>query len=196
MNGLSEPEDEDDALVRRAGRGDTNAFALLIPRYQARVTRFACRLLGGDRAAAEDVAQEVFLRLWRNAATYESRGNLQAYLLRVTRNLCLDARRRTDPTHPLDTCREMPDGRAGVEEAVHGRTLAEAVRHAVAALPDGQREALILHQYEGMGYREIAEILDCPPGTVASRIHLARAALRRCLHPHITDTDPEGETDR
>jgi RNA polymerase sigma-70 factor (ECF subfamily) len=186
--------EEDDTLVRRAGRGDTDAFALLVPRYQARVTRFACRLLEGDRAAAEDVTQEVFLRLWRNAATYEPRGSLQAYLLRVTRNLCLDAHRRADPTHSLDVCREMPDGRAGVEEAVRGRTLAEAVRDAVLALPDGQREALVLHQYEGMSYREIAEVLDCPPGTVASRIHLARAALRRRLRPYITDTDPEGES--
>jgi RNA polymerase sigma-70 factor (ECF subfamily) len=194
---LREPEaEDDDTLVRRAGRGDTDAFTVLARRHQMRLIRFACRLLGGDRTAAEDVAQEAFLRLWRSAASYEARGSLQAYLLRITRNLCHDARRRTETTYPLEECHDLPDGRAGVEEEVSGRTLAAVIRSAVLALPDGQREALILHQYEGMGYREIADVLDCPPGTVASRIHLARTALRRSLRPYVVDNDSEGESNR
>jgi RNA polymerase sigma-70 factor (ECF subfamily) len=194
---LRGPEAEgDDALMQRAGRGDTDAFAVLVRRHQARVTRFACRLSGGDRVAAEDAAQEVFLRLWRNAAFYEARGSLPAYLLRITRNLCNDAHRRTIPTSPLQDCADLPDGRPGIEEEVQGRNLAEAIRKAVLALPEGQREALILHQYEGLGYREIADILDCPAGTVASRIHLARATLRRDLRAYITDTTTEGERER
>jgi RNA polymerase sigma-70 factor (ECF subfamily) len=188
---LREPEaEEDDALVRRAGRGDTDAFAVLVRRHQGRVTRFACRLLGSDRVAAEDIAQEVFLRLWRSAASYEARDSLPGYLLRIARNLCHDARRRAEPAYPLEHCHDLPDGRPGIEEEVRGRTLGEAVRNAVLALPDGQREALLLHQYEGLGYREIADVLGCPPGTVASRIHLARATLRRQLRPYITDDDP------
>src|SRR5437762_5055906 len=101
----------DDTLLRQAAGGDAAAFAGLLTRYRETVVRVACRLLGGDRAAAEDVAQETFLRLWNAADRYEARGSLRAYLLTVACRLCTDYRRRERPTDSLDLCADISDTR-------------------------------------------------------------------------------------
>lgn len=173
------PSDEsDDALMKSVADGNTSAFAILLRRHQDRVTRVACRLLGGDVTMAEDVGQETFLRVWRTAATYQPQGTFTAFLLRITRNLCEDTRRRTkggDVGLTRETTSPSPDS------AVVGSALSEAVRCAVAALPEEQRDVFILSHYENLTYREIADILNCPMGTVASRKHHAVHALRYAL---------------
>lgn len=180
-----EQEEDDTLLARVAQERDASALAILVRRHQGRATRVACRLLGGDLAAAEDVVQEAFLRLWRTAGNYQARGQLQAYLLRIVYNLCSDARRRRRDTLPLEDCAETADDSPTAAESLHRRLLGEAVRQAVFALPEPLRAVFILSEYEGVSYREIAEILEIPIGTVGSRKHLAAAFLRERLRPHL-----------
>lgn len=170
---------EEDALMERAAQGDVLAFGRLVSAYQRRLVRFAERLIG-DAEAAEDVAQEAFLRLWRARADYRSQGSLDHYLLRIVRNLCLDYARSVRPTAVAEMeCRSE----ACLETCVAAKVTAEAVRQAVADLPEPQRVVFVMSQYEGLSYREIAAVLDCPVGTVASRKHEALETLRRRLKP-------------
>lgn len=170
---------DEDALMRQVASGDTAAFGVIVQAHQSRLVRFAARLLG-DTDAAQDAAQEAFLRLWRLRASYEPRGCLQAYLLRTVRSVCLDHARVRRPWEPLE------EGVGGTTpdpaDLAQSRSLAEAVQAAVQSLPEPQRVVFVLSQYEGLSYAEIADVLDCPPGTVASRKHQAMETLRRKLY--------------
>ena len=169
---------DEDALMRRVADGDAQAFGQIVRAHQARLTRFATRLLG-DPEAAQDAAQEAFLRLWRLRARYQPRGCLQAYLLRAVRTVCLDYARAARPWEALTEgdADESPEPPAQAQAS----GLAEAVARAVVSLPEGQRAVFLLSQYEELTYAEIAEVLDCPLGTVASRKHQATETLRRKL---------------
>lgn len=169
---------DDDALMRRVAQGDARAFAQVVQAYQGRITRFAARLLG-DSDLAQDAAQEAFLRLWRLRDRYQPRGCLQAYLLRTIRTVCLDYARAARPCDTLDWDRKDPT--AGPERLAQQRGHADAVSQAVYSLPEPQRAVFLLSQYEGLSYAEIAEVLECPVGTVASRKHQATETLRRKL---------------
>lgn len=170
--------EDDDALMRRVAGGDAQAFGLIVQAHQGRLVRFAARLLG-DSDAAQDAAQEAFLRLWRLRTRYQPRGCLQAYLLRTVRTVCLDHVRADRPWEPLEEGAggDAPDPAM----LVQGRGLAGAVRRAVLSLPEPQRAVFLLSHYEGLAYAEIADALDCPLGTVASRKHQATETLRRKL---------------
>lgn len=163
----------DAALVARATRGDADAFRQLVERHERRVSGFACRLLGGDTTTAEDITQEVWIALWQALRTgrYQERGLLSAYLFRAVRNRCHDLARAARPTVPL----------AEADATVAPGGTGDVVRDTIALLPDAQRVALLLHYYEGASYEEIAGVLNCATGTVASRLHAARATLKRLL---------------
>ena len=164
--------------MRRVADGDTQAFGQIVRAHQARLTRFATRLLA-DPDAAQDAAQEAFLRLWRLRQRYQPRGCLQAYLLRAVRTICLDYSRAARPWEALSEAQDddQPTPSAQAEAA----SLADAVALAVASLPEAQRAVFVLSHYEGLTYGEIADVLDCPVGTVASRKHQATETLRRKL---------------
>ncbi len=180
-------EATDEDLLSRTADGDRMAFGLLVQRYQGVVTRFACRHLNGDRNAAEDIGQETFLRLYHGSATCPVNGTLRAYLLTITRNLCRDYQRRQRQTESLDTIAEYPALELTGEAMVLQNERAEAVRQAIAILPEEQRTVLILAHYEGLPYHEVAAIVGCPPGTVASRKHHAIAFLRRHLSRYLEE---------
>ncbi len=171
---------DDDALMRQAANGDAQAFGLIVQTYQGRLVRFAARLLG-DSDAAQDAAQEAFLRLWRLRTRYEPRGCLQAYLLRTVRSVCLDYARAAQRHHWDALDAERQDSATGPERLAQQRGLADAVARAVQSLPEPQRAVFLLSQYEGLSYAEIADALQCPVGTVASRKHQAIETLRRKL---------------
>ena len=169
---------DDDGLMQRAAAGDTQAFGLIVQAYQDRLVRFAIRL-SGDSDLAQDAVQEAFLRLWRLRAGYEAQGCLQAYLFRIVRSVCLDQARSRRQWEVLDE-NELAEASDPATLAI-GQGLAEAVRRAVQSLPETQRVVFILSQYEALTYAEIADVLDCPCGTVASRKHQATETLRRKL---------------
>jgi RNA polymerase sigma-70 factor (ECF subfamily) len=170
---------DDDTLMRLTASGDSAAFGILVERHRARVLRVACRLLGGDADAA-DVVQEALLKAWRASGQYTPNGQFRSWLLAIVCNQCRD-RWRKQPISRLDDQLHLAASGPGPEEVARGRLLAEAVRMAVMALPEAQREVFILSQYEGFRYSEIATMVGCPEGTVASRKYLAMEALRRQL---------------
>ena len=163
---MDEPEP---AVVRAAAAGDLAAFELLVRRYQAHVWRFLRHLLG-DAALAEDVTQETFLRLYQRLPTFAGRSKFSTWVFRVARNAGIDAlravRRQDRLLEALPAPAPGPPPDARVE-----------VMAAVASLSPKLREALLLVEVFGFAYREAAEVLAVPEGTVKSRVFQARLRL-------------------
>lgn len=184
---VEESSVDEDALMARVVGGDTNAFGAIVRLHQRSLTRFAERLLG-DAHGAQDVVQEAFVRIWQARATYRAQGCLRSMLFRTVHNLCLDHVRRSGARASASLAGEANSASAGSPQSeIELRALAEAVREAVQALPDKQRAVFVLSQYEQLSYPQIAQILQCPVGTVASRKRLALDTLRRKLSPWMDD---------
>ena len=167
--------------MQRVAEGDMQAFRRLVIAHQPRLLRFARRMLPTDRTLAEDVVQETFVRLWRVRSRYHATGQLGCFLLQIVHNLCLDAVRDAPAILSLETAKDLPAAGGSLHEQMEARSLADAVRHAVQELPELQRSVFVLSHYEGLTYAEIAQMLECPVGTVASRKRLAVETLRRRL---------------
>jgi RNA polymerase sigma-70 factor, ECF subfamily len=179
---MSEMHKEEEAQeIARIVDGDTEAFRRLVITHQALLLRFATRFLCGNAEMAADVVQEAFLKLWGARATYQDCGNgsLRGWLLRTTHRLCIDHLRRTHPTTALTEAER--DGALLPAKQAENRLQSDAIREAIGALPEGQRAVIALFVYEGLSYEEIAQILEIPMGTVASRKHQAIATLREKL---------------
>jgi RNA polymerase sigma-70 factor (ECF subfamily) len=166
-------------LVARARRGDEAAFADMVRAHDAALRRLAFHLLG-DRDAMDDVLQEVYVKAHRGLSGFRSDAALRTWLHRVTYNACLDELRRRRgrvqvPLHEL-TERAAPGGE--LADAVVSRG---ALGAALAALPEGERAAVLLVDAAGFDYAAASEVLGVPAGTVASRLNRARHALRRAL---------------
>jgi len=170
--------DEDDVLMERAKGGDTVAFDAIVRRHQDRLQRFAIRMAGGDPAKGADVAVGAFLRLWESRQTYRPQGRLGAWLLQTAYRQLIDEARRARPTDDLD---KAVDPMEGPQVRIERTAQAQAVRDAVAALPEIHRAVVVLSVYEDLTQSEIAEILEIPAGTVASRKAHALDTLRRRL---------------
>src|SRR5450755_474003 len=165
---------DDSALVRRVAGGDHDAFAALYDKHGALVFGVAKRVLR-NQEQAEDVAQSVFLQVWSRPQAFAG-GNFAAWIARVARNASVDilrsaAVRKREPEIPVDLPAE-----GALEEQVFERMRSAALSDAVATLPDDQRVAIEQAYFAGLSYREVAEALDAPLGTVKSRI---RTGLRR-----------------
>lgn len=165
--------------LARAAAGDEAAFATLVRRHQGMVFGLAWNALG-EAALAEEVAQEVFLRLYRRLATIDSEEHLVRWLRRVTSQRVVDAVRRRHPNVPLEHLPE-PVQASPQEEPVVGPLLGRRLRRLIGALPADQRVALLLRYQEELAPREIAATLDVPVNTVKSRLQRALATLRRQL---------------
>lgn len=170
-------EDPDAGLVRRVGAGDAAATRLLVAAKLPRVLGLAARILR-DQAAAEDVAQEAFLRVWRTAGAWQpGRARFDTWLHTVVLNLCRDRlRRRRDVTgqelpDPVDPA---PDAEAGLLAAERGAQVADAV----AALPERQREAVLLVHYQDLSGAEAADVLGVSVEALESLLARGRRALR------------------
>jgi RNA polymerase sigma-70 factor (ECF subfamily) len=168
----------DATLLRRMAGGDEQAFTALYRRRQAGVYRFALQMSGSE-AIAEDVTQEVFLLLIREASSYDpGRGSLQAFLFGVARNKVLRVLERNRGGVPLDD--EAEPCTATGDDALANLTReekVESVRQAVLALPVHYREVVLLCDLEEMDYAQAADALGCAVGTVRSRLHRARGLL-------------------
>lgn len=163
----------DAQLVRRMQTGDRAAADALIERYYAAILRYCARHTP-DAATAEDLTQEVFLRLCSRLDAYRETGQFRAYLYRIAYNLCVDAARRPAPTPLPDALPDAADPFAAVEAADEASRL-------LAKLPPAQREVLLLHCGEGLRFREIAAITGLPLRTVQSRVRAALKTLREVL---------------
>jgi RNA polymerase sigma-70 factor, ECF subfamily len=174
---------QEDALVARLRRGDRGAFEELVIAYQHRVFGVALRMLG-NRAEAEDIAQETFLRAHRALPEFRGDARLHTWLYAIASRLCLNRlasadRRlvRGDDAALAAAATDEPTAAARVERA----ELDAAVREAIAALPEERRIVVVLRDLEGLSYEEIAEVLELELGTVRSRLHRARMDLKAKL---------------
>lgn len=172
-------EADDAALVRAVAAGDARALESLYARYGTIVFGMVYRLLG-DRQAAEECTQDVFVAVWRGAASYdEGRSRVTTWVLTIARNRAIDVARRraarpVDPHESVEPADHAPDAADLVTAADHSARVAEAM----AELPEAQREALTLAYFDELSHSEIADRLGLPVGTVKGRIRLALDRLR------------------
>ncbi|MEM7508768.1 MAG: RNA polymerase sigma factor [Pseudomonadota bacterium] len=176
-------QDPDAALLTRFASGDQAAARALTERLLPGIVRQAWRVLG-DQAEAEDVAQEVMMKLWRQAADWRpGEAKVTTWLYRVTQNLCIDRIRRRKPVTDIDDIAEPADGRPSVLEQLTTQERNRALADAIAELPDRQREALVLRHFEALSNPEIAARLDCSVEAVESLLARARRQLTKMLAP-------------
>jgi RNA polymerase sigma-70 factor (ECF subfamily) len=185
-------EQSDLELVRRAQRNERGAFDLLVLKYQHKVIKLVARLLR-DPAEAEDVAQEAFVKAYRALGSFRGDSAFYTWLYRIAvntaRNAIASRQRR-----PLDYEADLSEGeqnsvaaRLKHNDTPEAAALSEEIRltvnQAIEQLPEDLRTAIVLREIEGLSYEEIAATMDCPVGTVRSRIFRAREAIDRALKP-------------
>jgi RNA polymerase sigma-70 factor (ECF subfamily) len=175
-------EPSDDELVGQCRAGDAEAFGVLVRRYAGRATRVALGLVG-DHADALDVSQEAFVRAWRNIRTFRGEASFFTWYSVILRKLAMTSLRRRCRNTGVDLMNVSAVPAKGVDPAVLAERSeqAEHVWRAVLRLPTTHREVIVLSHFEHLPYKEIAEILEIPIGTVMSRLHAARKALRAQL---------------
>jgi RNA polymerase sigma factor (sigma-70 family) len=177
-------QERDDVLLRRAAKGDEDAFTLLYRRHQAALYRFALRM-NGSAWAAEEIVQDVFMTLMREPKKFDAtRGALGAYLFGIARNRVMKYGERAPREVSLEEKHEDGSGRGMVlQDAFTPATWAEQkerleqVRAAVLELPAEFRETVALCELEELSYEEAAQLIGCPVGTIRSRLHRGRALL-------------------
>jgi RNA polymerase sigma-70 factor (ECF subfamily) len=172
----------DDELMTSVAAGDDDAFSELVERHQLRVWRIATYLLR-DRAVAEDVAQQAFLKIFLNAAAYRPAGKFLAYLRQVVVRLCLDHESRPRH-HALPD--NVPSSATGAPEQLEDRDRTRAVRTAVLALPETQRLVVVLKYFEGLSYAEIATLTQLTEKAVESLLVRARRNLLPLLEKWLS----------
>ena len=189
-------DEEDQQLVRRVQAGDKAAFNLLVRKYQHRVLKLVSRFVN-DAAEAEDVAQEAFIKAYRALASFRGDSAFYTWLYRIAINTAKNAlvsNRRRPVDFDLDL--QDPDqydrhARLKDSDTPEGVLLTEEIREvverAMEQLPEDLRTAIVLRELEGLSYEEIAEAMDCPVGTVRSRIFRAREAIDKKLKPLIDE---------
>jgi RNA polymerase sigma-70 factor (ECF subfamily) len=179
------PEPEIEWMVR-IGEGDMEALRLLVETHQARVIGTISKMLGSD-AEAEDLAQQVFIRVWKSAPRYRPTAKFTTWLFRITRNLVFNELRRK--RHFADQAEEIPEpterGDKEPDRVLMGEELQLAIQDAINRLPDSQRMAIILRRYEEMAYEEIAKVMGTTVSAVKSILFRARAELRERLAKYL-----------
>jgi len=180
-------------LIVQAQQGDRRAFGELVRRYREGVVNVVYRMCG-DANLAQDAAQEAFIRAWKHLPNFRPRppsvrkgkpsDSFRNWLYRIATNAARDILRRERETVDVDGL-PLAAADAGPAEMVESAERGERVRQAVLALPTASREVLILREYEGLSYREIADTLSIPIGTVMSRLNYGRKRLRELLVPYL-----------
>jgi len=188
--------DPDAALMLRAKRGDRAAFTELVEKYKQPVMNFIFRTLR-DEAEAEDLAQNVFLQVYKSRARYKQTAKFSTWLFTIARNLCLNELRRRS-RHPAESLEEAHAEHEDqprqqfedkkiilpADKLLHGE-LAQKIEEALAELPENQRTAILLCRQDELSYEEIAEVLDCSLSATKSLIHRGRETLKEKLKPYL-----------
>jgi RNA polymerase sigma-70 factor (ECF subfamily) len=192
--------DPDAVLMLRVKRGDRLAYAGLVDKYKQPVMNFIYRSLR-DETEAEDLAQNVFLQVYKSRSRYKQTAKFSTWLFTIARNLCLNEIRRRS-RHPAESLEEthaenedQPQRQyedktvfLPTENVLHGE-LAGKIEEALAELPENQRTAILLCRQEELSYEEIAEVLDCSLSATKSLIHRGRETLKEKLKPYLRTGD-------
>jgi len=182
----------DQQLVVRVQKGDKAAFDLLVRKYQHRIAKLVSRYVH-DRAEVEDVTQEAFIKAYRAIKGFRGESAFYTWLYRIAintaKNYLVSLGRRPPSTDIESEEAEVSEAGAGLRDATTPERhlladeIGRTVERVLAAMPDDLRTAITLREIEGLSYEEIAEVMDCPIGTVRSRIFRAREAIDRELRP-------------
>lgn len=194
---ISEPEPApaveptDIELVVRIQAGDDAAFDVLMGRYKRPVLSFVYRMTG-EPDASEDIAQEVFVRVYRHIGTYKPRGKFTTWMFQLAHNAAVDHLRwrKRHPSESLDDDSKTSSTAAASHDVVRDVAIGEIgeqVAAAVALLPDDQRTVLVLAEYHGLSYADIAETMKCTIKSVEARLYRAKLTLRERLHHFYED---------
>jgi RNA polymerase sigma-70 factor (ECF subfamily) len=178
-------------LMARVAKGDDEAFEILVNRHQNSVLNLIYRFIG-DRTQAKDVAQEVFLRVWQAAKTYEPKAKFTTWIYRIATNLCVNElksarRRRWLPFHWSEEGNEnaventYSDGSPTAEGLLLAKERSRQISEALLSLPANQRMALVLKRYDDLSYEEIAQVLGCSVSAVESLLVRAKRTLQEKL---------------
>lgn len=179
----------DEELVARATAGDLESFNQLVRRWERPIFALAYRTLGREEDA-RDVVQDAFLRAYRGLPRFKGEAKFSSWLYRITLNLCRDwiRRERRAPIVPTPAgadpnafADEQVSPSVSVEELVGRRQMSDAVARALAELPEDQRTAILMKEYHGLTFQEIADTLQCPLSTVKTRLYQGLSVLRRRL---------------
>jgi RNA polymerase sigma-70 factor (ECF subfamily) len=189
-------ETSDAQVMLRVKTGDQSAFEYLVQKYRRPLVSFMYRM-ARNTAAAEDLAQEVFLRVYRSRESYEASAKFTTWLYRIATNLAVNHARDTrherpevtvsldEPDEDTGTTLELPDGKLSAEQALVRRERMLAIRSKVEALPDQQKLAVIMHKYQQMDYRQIAEVLKKSESATKSLLFRAYETLREQLKEFV-----------
>lgn len=195
-------QQSDTALVARCQKADITAFNEIVARYKNKIYNYLYRMTGSAEDA-EDLTQEVFVRMYTNIGSFRAEASLSTWLFRIAGNLSVDAFRRGKKergiVHSLDApvagsdeaeegqsaTRDVPDWTHAPESVLGRKELGAHIQAALQKLPPKLRAAVVLHDIEGLAYEEIAQAERVPLGTVKSRIFNARVALREHLRPYL-----------
>jgi RNA polymerase sigma-70 factor (ECF subfamily) len=181
--------DLDTELMVRVKEGDGASFGVLLDKHRSPVVHFLYRMVQ-NHAVAEELAQEVFLRVYRSRSTYEPTAKFTTWLFRIATHLALNALRdgknerlqeRLDDDTGDMPVRQVSDHRPSVEQSMVYQAKLDEVRRAIAALPEKQRAAVLMHKYEEMEYTQIARVLSCSESAVKSLLFRAYETLRARL---------------
>jgi RNA polymerase sigma-70 factor (ECF subfamily) len=200
---MAEQLDPDAVLMLRVKRGDRGAFTELVEKYQQPVMNFIYRTLR-DETEAEDLAQNVFLQVYKSRARYRQTAKFSTWLFTIARNLCLNELRRRS-RHPAESLEEThadneDQPRLQIEDhavlsppdkLLQGE-LSRKIADAVAGLPENQRTAILLCRQEELSYEEMAEVLGCSLSATKSLIHRGRETLKEILKPYLKTGDWRG----
>ncbi len=187
----SQAADVETALVEQAQNGDRNSYGELVRRYYPGVVQVVYRLCG-DTGLAEDMAQETFLRAWINLPSFRPQSSLRNWLYRIAVNAAVDVlRRRPEETLEDEATQLLIDHAAGPETALIEKERLTQLQQAIQSLPEAARYVLVLREYGGLSYQEMASALDVPVGTVMSRLNYARNRLRKLLKAQLLQKENE-----
>jgi RNA polymerase sigma-70 factor, ECF subfamily len=179
-------------LMARAGAGDHEAFRRLVERHQNAVVGTVAKMLG-NASEAEDIAQQVFLRLWRHAKRYRPEAKFTTYLFTIARNLVFNETRRLSRRKEVSSDEREENSHSMIaadparqpDHELLQQELRAAVDQAIASLPEAQRMAVVLRRYEQMPYEEIAKVLDLSVSAVKSLLFRARTTLKESLKGYL-----------
>jgi RNA polymerase sigma-70 factor, ECF subfamily len=189
MGGAAAALDYDAELMLRVKDGDGASFAVLLDKHRSSVVHFLYRMIQ-NQAVSEELAQEVFLRVYRSRATYEPTAKFTTWLFRIATHLALNslrdgkherAQERLDDDSSDLPVRQVSDTRPSVEQSMVYQAKLDEIRRAIAMLPEKQRAAVLMHKYEEMEYSQIAKVLSCSESAVKSLLFRAYETLRARL---------------
>lgn len=187
---MKHKDDPDAQLMLAFRNGDESAFAEIFVRHRSRILNIAFRFLG-DRDSAQDVAQDVFLKLYTSPGAYRPDAAFSTWLYRVTANACMDEmrkRKRSRSVFTDDLPESAADPAATPEARAASSELERKVRAAIASLPEKQRLAIILQRYEGLSYQQVADVMKTSVASVESLLFRAKASLRDRLALYVEDS--------